>query len=120
VAVSLLAAGLALIVAACSKSTDQLNADRPSPERVLTVSEALRAGNKPVSVRGYVLVKRDGQALLCTGLAGSYPPQCGSPSLVVKGLDPTSLTGRESSQGIVWSGETTLTGTMAGGVLTLG
>jgi hypothetical protein len=88
--------------------------------RIMTVPEAIHAGDQPVKVRGYVLIAADGVARICTGLAGSYPPQCGSPSLRVEGLDPTTVTGLESAGGIQWSGETTLRGTLAAGVLTIG
>jgi hypothetical protein len=91
----------------------------PSAKRILTVPQAIHAGDQPVKVRGYVLIGADGVTRLCTGLAGSYPPQCGSPSLQVKGELPDDLPGRESAQGVTWTGETTLRGTLAGGVLTL-
>lgn len=88
-------------------------------DRVLTVPQAIKAGDQAVKVRGYILVRADGVARLCTGLAGSYPPQCGSPSLVVKGLRLETVDGRESAEGVTWTGETTLRGTLAGGVLTV-
>jgi hypothetical protein len=101
--------------------------DRPAPTasgplgagKILTVPQAIKAGDQPVKVRGYILVGADGVTRLCTGLAGSYPPQCGGPSLVVKGLKLDAIPARESAQGIVWSGETTVRGTLSRGVLTV-
>lgn len=87
--------------------------------RVLTVPEAIEAGDRPMKVRGYVLVGADGVTHLCTGLAGSYPPQCGKPSLVVQGIEPATLAGRESAGGVVWAGEATYRGVLKNGVFTL-
>lgn len=87
--------------------------------RVLTVPEAIAAGDRPMKVRGYMLIGADGVTLLCTGLAGSYPPQCGKPSLVVKGLEQAKLVGRESAGGVVWAGEATYRGVLKEGVFTL-
>ncbi|MBO3741442.1 hypothetical protein [Actinoplanes flavus] len=86
---------------------------------VLTVQEALDVGTGQVRVRGYILVTKDQVTHLCTGLAGSYPPQCGTPALVVQGLAADLIPNRESAQGIVWGGETTVQGTLADGVLSV-
>ena len=94
----------------------------PSPTettKVLTVAEALAAEEPSAEVRGYILVGADRVTRLCTGLAGSYPPQCGGPSLTVKGLSPRDIPNSESDQGITWSGETTLRGALSGGVLSV-
>jgi hypothetical protein len=87
--------------------------------RVLTVPEAIQAGDQPMKVRGYVLIGADGVARLCTGIAGSYPPQCGSPSVVLKGVEQEKLVGRESAGGVVWAGEATYRGVLKDGVFTL-
>lgn len=92
-----------------------------SPERdnPLTVQEALDVGTGQVQVRGYVLVTADQVTRLCTGLAGSFPPQCGTPALVVRGLAADAIPNRESAEGVVWGGEVTLRGTIADGVLSV-
>ncbi|GGN58466.1 hypothetical protein GCM10010112_12260 [Actinoplanes lobatus] len=84
---------------------------------VLTVQEAIDVGAGQVRVRGYVLITRDKVTQLCTGLAGSYPPQCGTPALVVQGLAVDLIPHRESAQGVVWGGEITVQGSLSAGVL---
>jgi hypothetical protein len=85
-----------------------------------TVAEALRARPAGViDVRGHVIVDPDGHARLCEGLAGSYPPQCGGPSVAVAGLDPRVLEHPETASGVTW-GEATLRGRLDGDVLRLG
>lgn len=119
----LLLAVLTFGMAGCAGSDSEPDtatpADGGTASRILTVPEAIKAGDQQLKVRGYVLVSADGVARICTGLAGSYPPQCGNPSLEVKGLKPDELPGKESASGIVWTGETTLRGVLEGGVLTL-
>ena len=114
-----------VILVGCSapgeeSGTDPSGGGSPGSGDTLSVAEAIAAGDRPVRVRGYVLIAADGTARLCTGMAGSYPPQCGPPSLVVRGLVAESLPNRESDQGLTWSSETTLSGSMSGGVLTVG
>lgn len=115
----MIAAGALALLVGCA--TPDSGAEGPDPSRVpgdvLTVQEAIDAGTGQVRVRGYVLIAADGVTRLCTGLAGSYPPQCGAPTLIVQGLAAEAIPNRESAQGVVWGGETTLRGTLAGGVL---
>ena len=105
------------LLTGCANTASSGGAQSPDSEEVLTVSEAVAVVTGPVQVRGYVLVGADGVTRLCTGLAGSYPPQCGAPSLIVEGLAAEAIPNRESDQGIVWGGEITLRGTLAAGVL---
>ena len=85
-----------------------------------TVAEALRARPAGViDVRGHVIVDPDGHARLCEGLAGSYPPQCGEPSVATLSLDPRVLGHRSAAGGVTW-GEATLRGRLDGDVLRLG
>jgi len=116
---------LALALTGCSpdRGDEQPPASyTPSPTdsaKILTVAEALSAEAQSAEVRGYILVGADKVTRLCAGLAGSYPPQCGSPSLTVKGLRLRDIPNSESDQGITWTGETTLRGALVGGILTV-
>jgi hypothetical protein len=115
-----------LVVAGCvvtACAANQESAGQPAPAttvKVPTVSEAL-SSNDPaeVSVRGYVLARPDGTAWLCTGMAGSFPPQCGEPSLELTGLDATQLPDHDPASGVRWSGETTVAGVLRENVLEL-
>jgi hypothetical protein len=107
---------------ACAQNQGSTGQPDPttSTTKVLTVSEALDLRDAAeVSVRGYVLTRPDGTARLCTGMAGSYPPQCGEPSLQLTGLDATQLPDYDPESGVRWSGETTMAGVLHGNVLDL-
>jgi hypothetical protein len=112
------AAGLTavtLLLAACGGD------ERPaSPDGVLTVTEALRLdGGGSVRVRGTVLADARG-VRLCSALLESHPPQCGQPSLIVRGLDLVGVSNMEQAKGMGWtSREVTLRGAVADGVLTV-
>jgi hypothetical protein len=86
----------------------------------ITVRQALAAKpNEPVSVRGALIVS-GGTARLCYAILESYPPQCGGPSLVVKGLDLDTVGELTSANGVTWSDrEVRLSGTVADGTLTV-
>lgn len=109
---------LTLVVGCAAPDTNPEDPVRsPAPDDVLTVQEAISAGTGRVQVRGYILIAADKVTRLCAGLAGSYPPQCGAPALIVRGLAAETIPNRESDQGIVWGGEMTLRGILAGDVL---
>ncbi len=89
---------------------------------VLSVAQALAHPGGRLAVAGYLLAHPDGTIRLCTGLAGSYPPQCGRPALRVEGLtaaDVGRLPGAVHASGVAWTGEVTLDGTVCGTVLTV-
>jgi hypothetical protein len=92
----------------------------------LTVAEALdlsaesSGASREVSVRGFVLAAPGQPVRLCTGLAGSFPPQCGNPALELDGFDLALLTDRDDATGVAWSGQTTITGALSGSRLTIG
>lgn len=89
-----------------------------SPEGVLTVEEALAAGG-PVRVRGTLIADAQG-VRLCSAILESHPPQCGQPSLGVRGLDLVGVSNMEQSKGVGWtSREVTLSGAVEDGVLTV-
>jgi len=87
----------------------------------LTVKQALGAKpSGPVRVRGALIVS-GGTARLCYAILESYPPHCGGPSLVVRGLDLDTIGELTSASGVMWSDrEVRLRGTVADGTLTVG
>ena len=110
-----LTAALLLAVAGCG------GADAPaSPDEPLTVEEALRDDSGgTVRVRG-TLVAADVEVRLCAAILESHPPQCGQPSLVVRGLDLVGVSNMEQAKGVGWtSREVTLVGEVEDGVLTV-
>lgn len=69
----------------------------------LSVADALRSTlDQPLLVNGMLHVQR-GEVRLCTALLESYPPQCGVPSIVVRGLNLTHVAGLTENQGIQWT-----------------
>ena len=107
-------AAAALLLAACGGS------DAPaSPDGVLTVEEALDAeGDGPFRVRGTLIAT--GDVRLCSAVLESHPPQCGQPSLVVRGLDLVGVSNMEQAKGVGWTRrEVTLVGEVEDGVLTV-
>ncbi len=68
-------------------------------------------------VTGNLVVAYD-EVRLCSGLLESYPPQCGGASLLVQGLDLTSVEGLRTVGGVSWTdGGVSLLGDVANGVL---
>ena len=91
-----------------------------SPDEPLTVEEALRADAEgPVRVRG-TLIAAGTDVRLCSAILESHPPQCGRPSLVVRGLDLVGVSNMEQAKGVGWTRrEVTLSGEVDDGVLTM-
>ena len=89
-------------------------------DRTLSVKEALRAkGGGPVRVRG-ILIADGNEVRLCSAILESYPPQCGRPWLVVRGLDVVGDSNMEQAKGVAWtSREATLVGRVDEGILTV-
>lgn len=82
---------LVVLLAGCggSKESQQStpSAGAPSPSGGLTVQEAIDSDlTGPLMVRGY-LIERAGELRLCSAILESYPPQCGEPSLRLRGDD---------------------------------
>ena len=93
-------------------------AGAPIPGGGLSIAEALAStSDEPLMVRGYVIA--DGEIVrLCDGLAESHPPQCAEPSLVVEGLDLTSVEGLKREGRRAWTdAAVSLLGTVEDGVL---
>ena len=82
-------------------------------------SASAPGGSADATVLEGFVVHRDGEMRLCQALALSYPPQCGSPFVVVQGIAPETLPARQSAEGVTWSDEVLrLTGRLSAGVLT--
>ena len=109
----------AIFVAAClfSVATGCGSSPEAGP---LSVAEAIDLGAGEVTVEGYVLAAPGQPVRLCTGLAGSFPPQCGNPALEITGFDLALLPERDDASGVAWSGQMTLMGTLAGSRLAVG
>ena len=86
----------------------------------LSVEEALASTlSGPLMVTGNLVAAYD-EVRLCSELLESSPPQCGGPSLLVQGLDLTSVEGLQTAGGVSWTdGRVSLLGTVANGVLTV-
>jgi hypothetical protein len=83
-------------------------------------------GGSDETVRGYVVAPEGEPIRLCEALLESYPPQCGEPSLVVRGLDLAKVPGLVSTDDpalarVSWSERPVeLAGTVEDGILTVG
>jgi len=91
VAISSLVAALALVGAGCGSDGDNSSGDgAPAagaaiPGGGLTIEEALETtADGPLVVAGYLIEQGD-EIRLCSAILESYPPQCGEPSLEVRG-----------------------------------
>jgi hypothetical protein len=87
---------------------------------VLTVEEALEVDSDgPVRVRGTLFAGTDA-VRLCSAILESHPPQCGQPSLRVRGFDVVGASNMEQAKGVRWtSREVTLVGEVEDGVMTV-
>lgn len=91
--VLLTALALALGLAACG-SGEPTSPPDTGADAVLSIEDALAsAGQGPVTVEGYVIAPDGGDVRLCSGILESYPPQCGEPSLLVEGLELSTVAG---------------------------
>lgn len=70
-------------------------------------------------MRGTLFAGADG-VRLCSAILESHPPQCGQPSLHVRGLDLVGVSNMEQAKGVGWTPrEVTLAGEIEGDVLTV-
>ena len=91
----------------------------PAPDGGLTVSEALASDlDEPLTVTGF-LIETDEGVRLCETVMESFPPQCGEPSLEVRGVDVGSLEDAQNQSGVTWVDRATLTGEVEDGILTV-
>jgi hypothetical protein len=104
-----------LVVAGCGGAESSA-----SPDGTFSVEEALDADTDgPIRVRG-TLIADAREVRLCSAILESHPPQCGRPSLRVRGLDVVGLSNMEQAKGVGWTRrEVTLVGEVDDGVLTV-
>ena len=86
----------------------------------LSVEDALASEDDgPLSVSGNLLAS-GGEVRLCSALAESFPPQCGGPSLLVRGLRSADVEGVVTVEGVSWSDRpVVLLGVVRDGTLTV-
>lgn len=88
---------LAVGLVSCNFLSDNNN------ENNMSIAEALRKQpDGVINVRGF-LYQYNGDVQLCDELLESFPPQCGSPSLVVRGLDLDTIPDLVRAEGCVWT-----------------
>ncbi len=86
----------------------------------LTVQEALETdATGPLLVTGSYIHAEGEPPRLCATMLESYPPQCGEPSLVVKGLDESDIKGLEREGRTTWANRVTVTGPRQGETITV-
>ena len=102
------------------------SAGTPIPGGGLSIDEAIASTLEgPLAVKGYVVAPEGGAVMLCSALLESYPPQCGGSSLVIEGLDLSTVEGLTKTSDpelaqVTWSdAEVSLLGTVEDGVLTV-
>ena len=86
----------------------------------ISIGEAFTSNlTGPLLVNGHLLAQ-DAQVRLCEWLGESFPPHCGGRSLVVQGLDLTTMNGLTSQRSVTWSDHLVqILGTVEGEVLTV-
>jgi hypothetical protein len=110
----LLLALLTVAIPACGSGTDSGAPGDSAIKQALTAKPS-----EAVLVRGALIVS-GGSTRLCYATLESYPPQCGGPSLVVRGLDLNTVGELTSANGVTWSDrEVRLRGTVTDGTLTV-
>ena len=142
-AVPLAAAALVLSVAACGGGGNEDGVPAPQPPTApapdsppssgapipgggLSIDEALASTlTGPLMVKGYIVAPAGEPVRFCSALLESYPPQCGGPSLVVEGIDLSTVEGLTETSDpslaqVQWSdAEVSLLGAVEDGTLTL-
>ena len=107
-----------LLLVGCGSEADARSSAAPADP--LTVREALASNlDEPLLVQGLFIDSGDGQPRLCQVSLESFPPQCGEPSVLVKGVTPGEFNGATSSGGVTWIDGAQLLGRVEDGVLTV-
>lgn len=91
--------GLLVAFTGCGSGEDLLAGSDGGPITVEQLVE--RSADTPVAVRGLLHV--EGRVVrLCASIRESYPPQCGDPSVELVGLEPSTVDGTTTAEGVTW------------------
>ncbi len=110
-----------VVAAACGDNDDDLGSGPISGGGPgISIGEALTSNlDGPLLVNGLLHAQND-KVRLCETLAESFPPQCAGRSLVVQGLDLTTVDGLASEGSVTWSDQPVqVLGTVEAEVLTV-
>ncbi len=84
-----------LLVACGDNDNDKLDAG----DKQTGIGQALEAAEgSEVTVSGFLVVDRDGNTRLCSGLLESSPPQCGGDRIELLGFDANSVPNTSTPQ----------------------
>ena len=100
VAAAAVVAAVSVALAGCGSGDDPPAG--PDDGGPITVDQLVaRSADTPIVVQGFL--HADGRLVrLCASIAESYPPQCGEPSVELVGLDPSTVDGTTTAQGVIW------------------
>jgi hypothetical protein len=95
------------VLAACGGSDSNPNgsptsADLPTVTPILVDELIARSADTPVPVTG-MLHATGGVVRLCGAILESFPPQCGEPSVVLDGVDISSVDGATTEGDVTWN-----------------
>ena len=111
------------LLAACGADPDDSGTDAGVSSGVgpgITVAEALESTVPgPLLINGFIVADSE-KTVLAELLAESMPPQAGGATLIVEGLDLSTIPELKSAQGISWTDhQVQLLGEVSDGVLTV-
>jgi hypothetical protein len=93
---------LALVLPACAAAATTSTSSGDASGPAITVDQLVaRSSDTPIVVQG-LLISHDGVVRLCAAVLESFPPQCGGESVELTGLDPASVPGVTTEQGVTW------------------
>lgn len=102
-------AALALFGSACGSVREQAGV---SGAPLLTVEEA-EGRSGLASVQGFFWARpADNEYRLCSAALESFPPQCGSPALILDQVNVTELAGVSFNQNVFWADEVRVSGSL--------
>ena len=118
-----LAALLVVVALSVACGGDDAAADTGAGQKDIAGALGASMGSE-VTVSGFLIVDRDGNTRLCSGLLESFPPQCGDDRIDLAGLDVSSVPNISTTQGeseistAMWTDtQITVTGVKANGGL---
>ncbi|HEY5579222.1 MAG TPA: hypothetical protein VIL12_06000 [Acidimicrobiia bacterium] len=121
------AVGLAVVAAACGSGADDSAQTTTTTEPAassamgpgLSVSEALASDvSGPLLINGFIVAQSGGTIVLSEALAESFPPQAAGATLIVEGLDLSTIEGLQTHEDVSWTDQQIqILGEVQGGVL---